>query len=413
MFGIGRICGVVMLLAFIVTAAVEPQCHRAPRLGDPIVGLSREQRAEFERGRLVFERVFTPATGLGPLFNADACAECHEEPVTGGPGDEIERHAVIPAHVAALHDQAAAAFSGASVPTEDAAPDGACDLLFDRGGPVFQNQVTQALREALGIDSETVPDGAVTALRTTPDIFGFGLLDAVPDSALLAIADPEDEDGDGISGRVNRFVDGRIGRFGRKAFVPTLAEFNAAAFQIEQGVTTAAAPDEGSVGGQPLPPGVDPVPDPELSEEDVRLASQFVRFLAPPVPASSGREARRGDELFARIGCTACHVPALRTGRSEVEALSNRMVRAYTDLLLHDMGPELADICFGLASASEFRTEPLMGLRLSRVFLHDGRAPSIEAAIALHGGEAAAARAAFNALPEHQRRAVLAFLRGL
>jgi CxxC motif-containing protein (DUF1111 family) len=126
-----------------------------------------------------------------------------------------------------------------------------------------------------------------------------------------------------------------------------------------------------------------------------------------------GNEARRGQKLFARIDCTACHVPKLTTGQSDVAALSNREVHAYTDLLLHDMGPGLADICFGDASPSEFRTEPLMGLRLSTVYLHDGRAKSIEEAIRLHDGEAASSRDAFLALSARERRALVAFLSGL
>jgi len=138
-----------------------------------------------------------------------------------------------------------------------------------------------------------------------------------------------------------------------------------------------------------------------------------VRLLAPPHPLAMGNEARRGQKIFARVGCVACHVPELRTGKSDVAALSNRTVRAYTDLLLHDMGPDLADICFGDASPSEFRTEPLMGLRLSTAYLHDGRAKSIEEAIRLHGGEAAPSRNAFLALSARERRALLTFLNGL
>ncbi len=418
MLGLGRISVFAMLFAFLVAAAVEPQCGRVPKLGDPVAGLNAEQRDEFDRGRVVFERVFTPETGLGPLFNANSCAECHEDPIVGGTGDEIEIHAAISTTLAALGspDTAlrSASVSGDSAPREDSAPPaGGCDLLFDRGGPVFQTEVTQALQDALGIEEEPVPQEATKAQRTTPDVFGFGLLDAVADSTLLALEDPDDANGDGISGRANRFLDGRVGHFGRKAFLPSLAQFNEGAFQIEQGITTSANPNEGTVGGQPMPPGVDPLPEPELSDEEVRLASQFVRFLAPPLPVTKGREVRLGEKIFADIGCAACHIPALRTGTSDVQALSNRMVRAYTDMLLHDMGPELADICFGLASPAEFRTEPLMGLSLSQVFLHDGRAGTIEAAIELHGGEGSAARDAFIALPAHKRKALLAFLRGL
>jgi CxxC motif-containing protein (DUF1111 family) len=289
-----------------------------------------------------------------------------------------------------------------------------CDLLGDVGGPVFQQQVTPALREALGIDREPIPARATgTTQRTTPDVFGFGLLDAVPDSLLLALADPDDVDGDGISGRVSRFVDGRVGRFGRKALIPTLAEFNEGALQIEQGITVPAIPDEGTVAGEPIPPGVDPLPEPEADAETVARLDDFVRLLAPPAPRSGGSRSRQGERIFASINCTACHVPVLRTGASDIAAVAFRDVRAYTDLLLHDMGPQLADICFGSASDREFRTEPLMGLRFSQRFLHDGRAGSIEEAIRLHGGEAEAARDAFQNLNAEEREALLEFLRGL
>ena len=257
----------------------------------------------------------------------------------------------------------------------------------------------------------------VEVLRTLndndPDVFGFGLLDAVPAEVLLALSDPDDLDGDGISGRPNRFSDGRIGRFGRKAFVPSLAEFNSGAFLLEQGVTVPGQLEENTVAGADLPPGVDPVPEPELGAEEVELAETFVRFLAPPQPGPPSADARFGERIFREIGCAACHVPSLRTGPHSVAALSNREVAAFTDLLLHDMGPELADFCIGEARPEEFRTEPLMGLRHVTRFLHDGRADSIEEAILLHGGEADSSRAAFAALSARERAALLAFLETL
>jgi len=279
---------------------------------------------------------------------------------------------------------------------------------------VVQQQVTPALKQALGIDAEPVPPRATsTGRRTTPSILGFGLLDAVPDEAILSLADPDDRDHDGVSGRPNRFADGRLGRFGRKAFLPDLREFNAGAFLIEQGITSPDQPSEETIGGQPVPPGVDPVPEPELSAEDLARADDFVRFMAPPSRLPGGRESRRGERVFTEIGCAACHVPKLVTGKSPVRALSRRTVGAFTDLLLHDMGPELADICLGLATPSEFRTEPLMGLRLKSTFLHDGRAASVEEAIRLHGGEGKGARDRFDALPEGRRLSLLRFLKTL
>ena len=366
-------------------------CAKRAELGGPLKGLTSEQRDRFVRGRAEFARAFVPETGLGPLFNADSCAECHEDPVPGGPGDEVE------VHVAVLDPQS-----------------GFCDPLVEHGGPVIQQAVTPALRAALGIESEPIPEAAtVRAGRSSPDILGFGLLDAVTDEAILARSDPDDEDRDGISGRPNRFFDGRIGRFGRKALVPTLREFNTGAFPVEQGVTDPAAPTEESIGGKPIPAGVDPLPEPEIAQETVDLTDAFVRFSAPPPPRALRGAAKRGRDLFARIGCADCHVPTLTTGPSHVEALNRKPVHAYTDLLLHDMGPELADICLGEASPSEFRTEPLMGLGLSEIFLHDGRARSPEEAVRLHGGEALASRSRFEGLPQDEREALIEFLESL
>ena len=382
------VAGTLSCLAALLIAAA---CQARRELGDPLPGLTPEQQERFAAGQVEFERTFAPETGLGPLFNADSCGECHEEPVTGGPGDEVETHVAVFDPIRSF-----------------------CDPLADKGGPVFQQHATPALTAAMGIDKEPIPAAAtVVAGRSTPDLFGFGLLDAVPDAAILALADPEDKNNDGISGRPNRFVDGRLGRFGRKALVPTLHEFNAGAFPTEQGVTDPEAPAEESIGGAPIPPGVDPTPDPEIAQRALNLTDDFVRFLAPPSPHVLDAEGKRGQKLFGTLGCVACHVPALRTGDHAVKALRDKKVYAYTDLLLHEMGPDLADICFGLATPSEFRTEPLMGISASSVFLHDGRAKTLDEAIRLHGGEALAARNRFASLSSRDREALLKFVRSL
>jgi len=381
---------IALVLLSTANAFSAASCPPIPKPGDPLPGLTAAELQRFEKGREIFERVFTPATGLGPLFNADACGECHEEPIGGGVGDEVELH------VAAFHG------------------DGLCDPLANKGGLVIQLHTTPALQAAMGIDQEPIPDEAKgRARRTTPDVLGFGLLDAVPDREILSRADPDDRNHDGISGRANRFVDGRLGRFGRKAFVPNLREFNMGAFVIEIGITTPAVPTEETIGGQPIPEGVDPVPEPELSEEEANLADDFVRFLAPPVPGPLDAEGERGPLIFGTIGCAACHAPSLITGDHPVAALRFKRVEAYTDLLLHDMGAERGDICLGLATPSEFRTEPLMGLRFSKSFMHDGKAKSIEEAIELHAGEAAATRARFRHLSALRRAALLKFLESL
>ena len=364
-------------------------CQRPLKPGDPVRGLTRDQRALFDRGRVVFDSVFTPETGLGPLFNSIACGECHEDPVTGGVGDEVELHA-----------------SAFRPPV--------CDPLVQEGGVVIQQHVTPALKAALGIDSEPFPPSATgRALRTSPVVFGRGLLDLVPDSVILAYADPTDQNGDSISGRPNHFFDGRLGRFGRKALVPTLKEFNNGAFPIEMSVTNPAVPTEETIGGKPIPAGVDPVPEPEINQEAIDLTDAFVRFLAAPTPLKANSAARRGRELFTSVGCAGCHIPTLRTGDSPIAALRNQDVAAYTDLLLHDMGPDLADICLTEATPSEFRTEPLIGLRVATQFLHDGRAKTLEQAIQMHGGEGSRARDGFLGLSETERAALIAFLKTL
>jgi CxxC motif-containing protein (DUF1111 family) len=366
--------------------ADRPALGSTATLGRPLPLVSALERALFDRGAVVFARVFTPEMGLGPLFNGAGCAKCHTEPAPGGTGVQ-----------AALH---ATAFRG-----------GVCDGLAAKGGPVFQLNVTRALHDAFGIYEVPVPpEATATARRTTPPLWGAGLLDAVPDSAILARAHP---DGDGVAGRPNWTADGRLGRFGRKAQVATLREFVGAAFITEMGITNPLFPAEQTLAGKPLPPGVDPAPDPEISPEDFDAADAFVRLLAPPEPVGSAMLALRGRSIFTATGCTACHVPELETGANPVRALSRQVVPAYTDLLLHDMGPNLADICLGQALPAEFRTEPLWGLRFEFEFLHDGRAKTIDEAVRLHGGQASGARERYLTLSATERAVLLEFLGSL
>jgi CxxC motif-containing protein (DUF1111 family) len=371
------------------TPATEPLPPDDPRLGGPLPQLSVAQLNQFAAGTALFKKVFTPETGLGPLFNNTGCVKCHTTPVDGGAGVQAAQHG-------------------------SAFVNGVCNDLTDKGGPVFQTKATAALTDAMGIYQEPLPpEITATARRTTSSIWGSGLLDAVPDSEILAHADPNDRDGDGVFGRPNLTADGRVGRFGRKGQVATLREFVAGAFVMEIGITNSLFPAEQTVAGQPLPPGVDPTPDPELSDEDLDAVDAFVRYLAPPPSTASPELAQDGGALFARIGCATCHIPTLHTGPNPVRALDRRAVPAYTDLLLHDMGQELADICLGLAKPSEFRTEPLWGLRFRFEFLHDGQAGTVARAIELHGGEAAAARERFQGLSPEDRDLLLRFLGSL
>ena len=370
-------------------AAETPDLGFTGQVGGPFSNLTAAERRQFFRGNVIFNTVFKPATGLGPLFNSASCASCHNIPVVGGSGIQVETHQT--------------AFHG-----------GTCDDLEEIGGQVIQDSVTPALRAALGISKEPLlAEANGTGHRTTPSILGFGLLEAVPDSVILSHADPDDRDHDGVAGRAAVEPDGRVGRFGRKANAATLEAFQSGAFIYEMGITNPLEPDEQTIHGAPLPAGVDPTADPELSQAYLDATTVFTELLAPPSPARFNLLALEGRRTFGRIGCASCHIPSLPTGSTGGRAVRNKVVRAYSDLLLHDMGSALADICLGQATPSEFRTEPLMGLRFRSRFLHDGRAATIADAIRMHGGEGTGASNRFSSLSGRQRDELLRFLRSL
>jgi CxxC motif-containing protein (DUF1111 family) len=363
-------------------------------IGDPLPDLTSEERVRFDAGLALFGRVFTPADGLGPLFNENQCSACHTFPASGGTGEQF-----------------------ATRMTRFTPPD-RCDLLPLEGGENVQTNATPLLR-AHGVTRRPPPKNATETDRmTVPFLFGLGLIEAIPESTLMGRADPDDRNGDGISGRAGRDVEGRFARFGRKAEHASIRSFSEGALLLEMGLTSPGRPEESLIDGQPFAAQVDPAPDPEVDSVVVNRLVDFVRFLAPSVQraAVDAREAellRRGERLFGEIGCAACHVPELRTGRSDVRALDRKPIRLFSDLLLHDLGPERAGGCGIGAMPGEYRTEPLMGLRHRRVFMHDGRIRDLFGAIRAHGGEATGARSAFEGLDRVTQESVIQFLRSL
>ena len=281
----------------------------------------------------------------------------------------------------------------------------------------MRGQATPALR-AHGIDRQAMPTMATEVGRFTPPfLFGLGLVEEIPEETILAAADSSDADGDGISGRAGRTRAGRLARFGRKAEFATIREFIENALLLEMGITTPSLPNE-AAGGQALTSNADPARDPEVDHETVTLLTSFVRLLAAPSRASPrssahGDSIRIGSRLFDALECTACHTPEMRAGLSDVDALSKTRVALYSDLLLHDMGRALADVCGPAATPAETRTEMLMGLRHRDRLLHDGRTSDLREAIAAHGGEAQRARDAFTRLPWAAQEHLLKFLRSL
>jgi CxxC motif-containing protein (DUF1111 family) len=292
-----------------------------------------------------------------------------------------------------------------------------CDPLTEQGGPVRQERSTP-LAQALGIFREEVAPSATERIREVPPLlYGLGLIEAIPEEQIEGLADPLDADGDGISGRVHRLPDGRMGRLTRKAEVATILEFAEKAFISDIGLTSARFPAEETLNGVPLPPESDPVPDPELDPEIVSAVADFVRFLAPPSPEEPSSAAIRdtlasGSRIFMEAGCASCHVPSLRTGEHEVAALNRKTVPLYSDLLLHDMGPDYRGVCAGDVPPTEFRTARLTGMRLREPYSL-GSGEGLEAMILSHGGEAQRARDAFERLNPEGRRLIMRFLRSL
>lgn len=362
--------------------------------GEPLPGLSAAELRAFTAGRALFDRAFTPEHGLGPIFNQTRCSSCHDLPTTGGHGAE-------PVTKVSRFD----AVNG-------------CDLLEAEGGDLLQASVVPALIDA-GVRPERIPENATeAALVRAPALYGVGLVEAVPDEDILARADPDNEDGDGVSGRAAILVDGAVGRFGGKAQDATLAGFIATAARGELGLTTPGDPTEPLPNGHALPDGADPAPEPELDADELALLAAYVRFLAPPPAVTpedpdARTDVREGGRIFDRIGCAACHVPTMITAPNASPALDRKRFRIYSDLLLHDLGGQTRDVCAPGVHPTERLTARLAGLSLRHEFMHDGSAQNLTAAIELHGGEAAASRAAFRALDRRSRDQLIAYLQML
>jgi len=364
--------------------------EKQTQLGDPLPGLTTNQLAQFQTGKQAFQRVFAPQDGLGPLFNANSCAQCHEDPVVGGVGDEIEIHA-----------------------TKFSPPD-MCDSLLREGGPVFETQATPLL-QAHGITNDPVPpDATDIGRRTPPMLFGFVLVDGIPEATILA--NQHTGNAHGIHGHVNRTIDGRVGRFGHKADTAALFDFNVGAYHGEMGITSALEPVKKTIDGTPVPPDTILGPEPNISLDEISNTTAFIQFLAPPprqilTNHQDRALARRGKHLFTSLQCAECHTPKMKTGRSEVRALNYKTVALYSDLLVHDMGTNLADICLQQAAPPEFRTAPLMGLRFHvDKLLHDAGATNVQQAIERHGGEAQRSADEFKTLSDEDKQALLKFL---
>jgi CxxC motif-containing protein (DUF1111 family) len=369
---------------------------RAPRPGDPLAGVSTAEFAEFRLGLDDFLEVETADEGLGPAFNGTSCAICHNIPSVGGFGTIAEVRAV------GRNEQ------------------GELTPLYASGETLHQLFSVPTHGCQVSIPAEA----AVIARRIPIPLFGAGLVEAIADASIVALEDPVDGNGDGVSGRAARIVDLdtgqiRIGRFGWKAQHATLITFGADAYRNEMGITNDLFPDELASGVSPDRMRLcDPIPDPEdirdlrTNRRGIDNFASFMRFLAPLARQTPDAAARSGEQVFTTIGCASCHVPVLTTGRNPNRLFDSQAVALFSDLLLHDIGTG-DGIAQGAALASEIRTPALWGLRTRRPLLHDGSATTIEEAIVRHAAEAAGARAAFARLSDPDKAALLAFLKTL
>lgn len=396
------------VLALAVSAAIAAGGAGAAGDMDAVLG-----KALFERDWIPAPASTDSADGLGPLFGARSCAGCHA-------GD---------ARAARFTEAREGKIAARGLVVRFGDSDGQPDPVY---GHLLQNQAVEGMLpegSAVVTSSADATSGYELALhlnrgalgpetrrsiRLAPPLAGRAPLGRIDREAVLALADPGDRDGDGVSGRP-RLVgeDGQLGRYGWKAANASLGEQVADAFALELGLSSQS---------RPLPHGDCTALEPdclaapggesdqhqghEISGEMIALVASFVASLdAPPKPAASALGAR----LFADAGCAACHVPSLPGTDGEA-------VVAYTDLLLHNMGSALDDGVgeMGVAS-SEWRTAPLLAVKggEGRRYLHDGRAKSVAAAISAHDGEAEAARRKFEGLSESEQAALLAFVASL
>lgn len=419
----------------------------------PSANLSPSRRLDFSVGNSFFRNpwVTAPATttardGLGPLFNTNACQNCHLKDGRGHPpapdaissvsmlvrlsipaGSEhaeiIQRLGVLaePTYGGQLQDMA----------NPGVVPEGKVRVSYSTQRVSFADGEQVELRkpnlEISQLGYGALHPGTLFSARIAPPMIGLGLLEAIPEAAILANADPEDSNGDGISGRANQVWDREqqrtvLGRFGWKAGQPTLNQQNAEAFANDMGLTSTLVAHDNCTAAQTDCRSAPHGGEPEVSDNILASVLFYTRNLG--VPARRGADTPQvlaGKNLFYQAGCQGCHTPQFTTSADAAEPeLANQTIRPYSDLLLHDMGDGLADNRPEfLASGREWRTPPLWGIGLTETvnghtqFLHDGRARNLLEAIIWHGGEAEAAKQQVMTFNAEERTALLAFLNSL
>jgi CxxC motif-containing protein (DUF1111 family) len=430
--------------------AYDPGVRSGPQgAGGPLSDLTEFQKQLFKNGRDDFEEVQSvkgeeiisgTELGLGPRFNLDSCAGCHAQPDIGGTSPFVNPQVEVAKKEGADND--VPSFIKKDGPVREArfkfnpdgTPDGGVHALFTIAGR----------RDALGCslrqpDFRTAVARQNVVFRIPTPLFGAGLIEAIDDDTILANmqANSATKQSLGIRGRANRLTgrpntsgnDGTITRFGWKAQNKSLEIFSGEAYNVEQGITNELFPQERDetpacyFNETPENRTNFEATEPLEVPSDVVMFAAFMRLLAPPMAAPDNQSIVRGRKLFSDVGCALCHTPTLHTGRSPVAALQDKDAHLFSDLMLHNMGPGLADdVSQGNAGGDEFRTAPLWGLGKRIFFLHDGRTKDLLEAIQAHmsGGngvyppsEANQVVGQFFRLGEIDKQHVLNFLRSL
>ncbi|HCH78317.1 thiol oxidoreductase [Stutzerimonas stutzeri] len=419
----------------------------------PSANLAPMRRLDFSVGNSFFRNpwVIAPASttardGLGPLLNTNACQNCHIKDGRGHPPAPDATSAVsmlvrlsIPAgpeHAEVVRERGIAPEPSYGGQLQDmaipgVAPEGKVRLRYSTEQVRFADGTEVELRRP-EIELNDLAYGDMhpetrMSLRIAPPMIGLGLLEAIPEEALLANADPDDRNGDGISGRPNRVFDQTsrqtvIGRFGWKAGQPSLNQQNADAFFNDMGLSTSLFSGSSCTDRQTECRAMPDGGEPEVSDDILAQVLFYTRNLGVPARRNvDDPQVLAGKTLFHRAGCQSCHVPQFTTAADAAEPeLANQLIRPYTDLLLHDMGEGLADDRAEFeANGREWRTPPLWGIGLTQAvsghtqFLHDGRARNLLEAILWHGGEAEKARQIVLGYDQNERTALLSFLESL
>ncbi|MDE0012937.1 MAG: c-type cytochrome [Candidatus Poribacteria bacterium] len=408
----------------------------APNLSPAAFEKHLEGDVEFEANFVTAPAEVNP--GLGPIYNNISCINCHARDGRGRPPRIDEKFVSmlfrlsLPKSADAMDGQPPIPVPGFGTQLNNRAifgtpPEGKIKIDYTEQTLTTADGTRVHLRYPNYTLTETyqsLPENVEVSPRVAPAVFGLGLLEAIPEETILAYADENDVDGNGISGKPNYVWDVvnqryALGRFGWKANQPTLIQQVAAAYHDDMGITTSLFSIENSA-GQPQLTGHSEAP--EVSDKILDVVTFYVQTLAVPARRNmDDPQVKHGEQLFAKAQCASCHVPTLRTGvLTGVPSVSNQTIHPYTDMLLHDMGPELADNRPDFhASGREWRTPPLWGIGLVRRvnghtnFLHDGRARDLMEAILWHGGEAEASRQAVEQMSKSERDALIAFLESL